>query len=228
MVPLCQFPHRTITCLHMSHNIAVCSLYEDLLTSRAERASPKSHNFTPFLAVTSRFSDLMSLPPNTIPNCSASVNHHFTLLFDSSPYEEHCPCKHPHLQVMLKQEDKRQCLPVMLLYHSLMAWSTRRVERFQRTYLCHTWHECMYWTATRSCQIRSLRAPGVNGSFWWFKSPLQGRMWFLKLASEILHNLIWCSACMLLPELLPHLPWSLIQPSSWAKYRSQVERDHLQ
>jgi hypothetical protein len=135
MVPLYQFPHRTITCLHMSHNIAVCSLYEDLLTSRAERASPKSHNFTPFLAVTSRFSDLMSLPPNTIPNCSASVNHHFTLLFDSSPYEEHCPCKHPHLQVMSKQEDKRQCLPVMLLYHSFR-W--REAQEGLRDFKGHT------------------------------------------------------------------------------------------
>lgn len=212
----------------MSHNIAVCSLYEDLLTSRAERASPKSHTFTPFLAVRSRFSDLMSLPPNTIPNCSASVNHHFTLLFDSSPYEVHCPCKHPHLQVMTKQEDKRQWLPVMLLTIVFDGVKHKKGWEIQRTYLCHTWHECMYWTATSSCQIRSLRAPGVNGSFWWFKSPLQGRMWLLKLASEILHNPIWCSTCMSLPELLPHLPWSLIQPSSWAKYRSQVERDHLQ
>jgi hypothetical protein len=30
--------------------------------SRAERASPKSHNFTHIFAVRSRFSDLMSLP----------------------------------------------------------------------------------------------------------------------------------------------------------------------
>jgi hypothetical protein len=118
MVSLSQFPHRTIICLHMSHNIAVCSLYEDLLTSRAERASPKSHNFTRFLAVRSRFSDLMSLPPNTIPNFfsfSQPPFHPFVWFFS---LWSALPLQAPPLQVMTKQEDKRQCLPVMLLYHS--------------------------------------------------------------------------------------------------------------